>query len=244
MLTSFFLSILMSFGPGPLNDGTDAGEPTAPPSHITLNPELTATPGPQADVSGTWRITQAGAPDGSGAYTGTVTLQKLNGDVYSVKWQTSAGNYVGVGILDGANLYIGWGIDADFGVAVYTQNGGTLAGKWATSDGTGTTGTETVTLAGGNLVGTHAIVGGNPGGAGQYRGTLAIAQTGATYSFKWTTGSTQYSGVGIKVGNTLVVGWGMGANHGVVHYAFSGNAATGKWAVPGMPALATENIAR
>jgi hypothetical protein len=239
MISSILLSLLMSFGPGA--PGPDSPEvPAAPPSSIHLSEFLS----PGADIAGTWRITQAGGPDGDNSYTGTVTLQKLADYVYAVKWQTSVGSYAGVGILDGANLYVGWGIDADHGVAVYKTNGSQLEGTWAASGGASGTGTETVTLTGGNLVGNHRLLGNNPNNAGAYRGTLDISENGATYIFKWSTAGTTYAGVGIKVGNIIAVGWGMGPNHGVVHYAFSGNSAQGKWAVPGMARLATENIAR
>ncbi len=70
----------------------------------------------------------------------------------------------------------------------------------------------------------------NPGGGGGYTGVVEIAP-GAVNTVKWTLpGSPPYSGVGLQVDNVLGIGWGIGANYGVVVYKLNGGTLDGKWA--------------
>lgn len=191
---------------------------------------------------GNWKISSAKAPNGA-TYTGTVAIAPMRA-THQLSWQTSGGNYTGVGIRQGNALYAGYGINIDYGVVVYDlQADGSLSGVWATNKSGGMTGTEQV--AGGKaLNGTYAITGTNAGNNAPYKGTLTIQKTGATYRLTWKTGNVSYNGIGLLDGSKLVVGWGFGNAFGVVRYAMNGNAAQGIWAMGGGQAIGTENLAK
>jgi hypothetical protein len=224
---------------------TSCKKNTTSTENTSATPASTQAGSPDAAdaVSGAWRITQAASPNGE-AYTGTVNFRKLAENVYAVEWTTSAGNYPGVGIREGNNLFIGWGLNADHGIALYTQEGNKLVGRWTASQQNGKMGTETITLSGGGLAGRHTAKGTPPGGGSEYTFNVTVTESGPVLNFTWSGEGSQYSGVGLKVGNQVAVGWGMGPNHGLVHYTLSGNSAQGKWTIPGMNTTATENIAR
>jgi hypothetical protein len=197
--------------------------------------------GVSGQLAGKWQIAEARTYDG-GSYTGSVVFT-AKGDVLDVDWTTSAGNYPGVALVDGNNIYVGWGINAAHGVAVYDITPTQLKGVWTTR-GQAQTGTENVVLQFGKVVGTHSLTGTQPGGKGTYDGKLTIKASGSLYEVSWNVGSQSYQGIGLQVGTKLVVGWGMGDTFGVVHYAVNGSTARGQWAIPGATAPATENLRR
>jgi hypothetical protein len=84
----------------------------------------------------------------------------------------------------------------------------------------------------GNLAGTYSIAAAsNPGGGGGYKGSVTITPEGDVYKLAWAIPeSPPYSGVALLEGSTLAVGWGMGAQYGVVVYRVSGGKLTGRWA--------------
>lgn len=191
---------------------------------------------------GNWKISSAKAPNGS-AYSGSLAIAKLR-NVHQLSWQTSGGNYTGVGIAKGSALYAGYGINIDYGVVVYELKAdGSLEGIWATNKSGGMTGTEKV--AGGKaLNGTYDIAGTNAGSNSPYKGKLTIKKSGTVYSLVWQVGNSTYNGVGILDGNTLAVGWGFGAAFGVVGYHINGNSAKGIWAMGGGNATGTEDLVK
>ncbi|MBI4237777.1 MAG: fibronectin-binding protein [Deltaproteobacteria bacterium] len=94
------------------------------------------------------------------------------------------------------------------------------------------------------LAGKYAVKGTNPGGKGNYTGTVTITQKGDLYQLAWSVGTT-YTGVGIKSGNVLSVGWGTGgaAGYGVVSYTIGADGTlTGTWAGPKDTGLGTETL--
>jgi hypothetical protein len=192
-------------------------------------------------VAGTWQITEARTYEG-GSYTGSVAFT-AKGSVLDVDWKTSAGSYSGVAITEGNNIYVGWGMNVAHGVSVYDVTPTQLKGIWTTR-GQSQTGTENVVLQFGKVIGTHSLTGTQAGGKGTYEGKLTIKASGSLYEFRWNVGTQSYQGIGLQVGTKLVVGWGMGSNYGVVHYAVNGSTAKGQWAIPGATAPAIENLRR
>ncbi len=191
---------------------------------------------------GNWKISNAKAPNGS-TYTGTVAVSKLR-DIHQLSWQTSGGNYTGIGIAKGSTLYAGYGVNIDYGVVVYDLKAdGSLDGVWSTNKSGGLIGTEKV-IGGKALNGTYNITGTNEGNGSPYKGTLTIKKMGSVYALSWKVGATSYNGVGILDGNTLAVGWGFGAAFGVVSYHISGNTAKGLWAMGGGNATGTEDLSK
>ena len=49
--------------------------------------------------------------------------------------------------------------------------------------------------------GTYRVTGTNPGGQGEYTGTVSVRQTGQTYSVIWNVGGVKYTGTGLGAEN-------------------------------------------
>ena len=195
--------------------------------------------------SGTWKITNGQTLDGK-SYTGTVRIASI-GKVYELQWKTSAGNYLGLGLADGNRLCTGWG-GKNFGVVLYKINAdGTLSGRWTIPGANEAEGTEEASGGTPNeLEGEYSVKGTNPGGQGGYEGKLRIRKTGETYQLKWTLpGGQSYAGVGLRVGDSLHVGWGTGKDpYAVISYTFNGAAADGIWTIAGSEKTAKESLAK
>ncbi|MCK6586119.1 MAG: hypothetical protein HUU21_26645 [Polyangiaceae bacterium] len=203
----------------------------------------TAT-GAAGNVAGSYTITSAANPGGGGGYQGSVSITPA-GDIYKIAWTIpNSPPYSGVAILEGATLGVGWGMGAQYGVAVYTINGGKLTGRWATASSGTTAGTEVIEGPEG-LSGTYKVVSAKAPAGGSYTGTVTITPTGATHSVQWNLSNGSFSGVGIRQGNLLIVGWGeSGKGAGAVSYQVSGTSLTGVWATPGGTQLGSETITR
>ena len=206
--------------------------------------EKGASAGQAADPSGTYAVTSSTNPGGAPGYTGSIKITRA-GDVHDVTWTIpNTPPYTGVAVLSGSILGVGWGLGSRYGVAVYTVSGGHLSGRWATKGSGERAGSETLDGPAG-LSGTYKITSGAaPDGKG-YTGTVSITPTGETYAVKWALATESYGGVGIKQGDTLVVGWGdVGKDAGVVSYQVSGSVLNGKWATPGGTKLGTELLGK
>lgn len=223
-----------------------AEKPPATPSEpAPAKPAASATaePSAAAPIGGTYRITSASNPGGSGSYSGQVTITP--GAVHTLKWTISDGSsYSGVGLAFDGALGVGWGLGEKYGVAVYTINGGKLSGRWATAVTAMGVGTEELEGPEG-LDGSYTITAAKDPTGASYTGTVTIKPSGDVYSVKWTLPKESYEGVAIKQGSTLVVGWGVGGKGaGAVVYEASGANLNGKWAQPGGKALGTEVLAK
>lgn len=217
-------------------------------------PSVASNPSPSVAVPiassndplvGTWHIAQAKTTSG-GDYTGTLTIEPLK-QIYQLNWQTSIGNYPGLGFLYDDRLLVGSGTKPEaFGMAVYRiTSENTLEGKWAQPSTNGKLGTETaIPDQPGHLTGTYQINGTSPVDNSRYRGTLKVEQTGDTYQLTWTIGNDSYSGVGLRSENWLVACWGQPGSFGVIEYQVKGDRLEGRWAVPDRPQLGVENLAR
>jgi hypothetical protein len=72
-------------------------------------------------------------PDGSGQYTGQVTIESDNNGAYKFKWALGGQSYSGVGIQNGNAISVAYsGGGKDFGIVVYNirDGGNTLSGDW------------------------------------------------------------------------------------------------------------------
>jgi eukaryotic-like serine/threonine-protein kinase len=197
------------------------------------------------DLSGQYAITSASNPGGSGGYQGSVRITK-EGDIYKLVWAVdNSPPYQGVAIPMDQTLAVGWGMGARFGVAVYQVRGGKLFGRWATANSGPRSGVEELEGPEG-LQGTYRIVTGKaPEGGGSYTGTVSILPSGDTFTVTWTLPTVAYSGVGIRQGDLLIVGWGeAGQGAGVVGYQGSGSKLTGVWATPGGTVLGSEVLTK
>lgn len=221
------------------------GEEQVAPAGAAANPGGGTAAGTAAgNVAGSYTITSAANPGGGGGYQGSVAITPT-GDIYKVAWTIpNSPPYSGVAILEGSTLGVGWGMGAQYGVVVYTINGGKLSGKWATAGSGSTAGTEVIEGPEG-LSGTYKVVSAKAPAGGTYTGSVTITPTGATHSVQWNLSNGSFSGVGIRQGNLLIVGWGeAGKGAGAVSYQVSGSTLTGVWASPGGTQLGSETISR
>ena len=193
--------------------------------------------------AGRWNILEAKTLPGV-SYTGTVDVTP-RGDMFDLAWKTTGGSYAGLAFLEGNRLLAGWGPTGNFGVVVYRIHAdGSLDGRWSTPEAQGQVGTERAEQGKpGTLEGLYQVTGNNPGGKGSYKGTLSIAKNGEVYDLSWSVGAT-YAGVGLRSGDTLAVGWGIGGGFGVVEYTLAGDKAEGRWTLPKASKVGTERLGR
>ncbi len=185
------------------------------------------------DMTGNFTVAESANP-GGGSYEGQTIISR-RGDVWDVEWQLSnTPPYSGVGVRHGDVLGIGWGLGADYGVAVYDLKGTRLEGTWATKGSGDAPGTEVLEGPEG-LDGVYDIVEStSPGGGKGYSGKVEIHPHGDVFDVTWTVGKSSYSGVGIKKADLLVVGWGdAGKGAGVVLYVKGDKKLDGVWSGPG-----------
>ena len=90
-------------------------------------------------------------------------------------------------------------------------------------------------------VGKYTVSGTNPGGNGQYSGTVSVTKTGETYRVIWIVGGTQYVGTGIGDKNFLAVSYKSGNSSGLALYGATGGNWQGVWAFSGARQIGTEN---
>ncbi|MCB1164774.1 MAG: fibronectin-binding protein [Leptospiraceae bacterium] len=76
--------------------------------------------------------------------------------------------------------------------------------------------------------GEYQVQGSNPDGS-PYRGTVQITRDGDAYKFEWNIAGQQYSGVGVREGDTLTVDWGQ-QDPVVYQVQDDGNRLVGSWA--------------
>jgi|GEM_PF-1401178 len=98
-----------------------------------------------------------------------------------------------------------------------------------------------------SLEGTYAVQGTNPGGKGDYTGSVIISQTGETLKVVWNVG-TAYIGTGVLTGDVLSVAYTDENKRffGIVAYKISGDGKTleGTWASHNGKSLGTETLLR
>jgi len=93
-----------------------------------------------------------------------------------------------------------------------------------------------------DIAGVYQLKGSNPGGAGEYRGEVAVMQTGDVYQVGWTIAGTQYVGTGVLRGQTLSVIYQLqGQQAGIAVYEVQPNGdLEGVWTLLGGQVLGTE----
>ena len=188
------------------------------------------------EPSGDYNIVESSRPDGKGGYRGKVSIRE-QGPSFSVDWNLTSGEtYAGLGIRDGDVLGVGYG-DGFTGLAVYHITGGSLAAKWLLPTAP-------------QQVGEYGLVG--PASLnGVFRfsngmaGSVTIKPNGDTYSIVWALSTGTYTGVGIRLGDTLVAVSGTsGRLFGAVAYGLTGGERLqGLWTVAGESGVGTEVLA-
>ncbi|MFB2921318.1 hypothetical protein [Aerosakkonema funiforme] len=193
--------------------------------------------GPQ----GTWTITAARSSNDT-PYSGTVQILPM-GKIYSISWLTTLGDYSGLAFFEDDRLFAACGPDNTYGVSLYKINGdGTLDCRWITPSNKGAIDTEKAVGGTPNELEGSYQVRGTISNLGDYEGTLNISKLSDTYQILWSMG-VEYQGVGLRVGDWLVVGWGEG-NVYCLDYKIQGDLAQGRWAYLGKSTLGVETLQR
>jgi hypothetical protein len=196
-------------------------------------------------VEGRWEITEGKDLDGN-KYTGTVeiTARDQADQLYSLEWNTSEGEFSGLGFLQDDHLFFGWAPKGEiYGVILYRiQSDGTLEGKWTYSNTADQViGQETATKEGDDdLEGRYRVAGEDI--EGEYEGTLEIRRSGDTYQFDWSVDNQTLRGVGLRSDDWLIVGWGPQDKIGVLDYKIKEDKATGRWTILGQSELGVDKI--
>ena len=90
--------------------------------------------------------------------------------------------------------------------------------------------------------GRYTLVGTNPGGSGQYTGTVRVVAHPNVYEVNWKIGKSRYNGIGMLNGKHFSVAY-YGSNlTGIAVYTEQSDGSwKGEWAVRGSTHLGTEN---
>jgi hypothetical protein len=201
------------------------------------------------ELEGTWEITDGETPDDND-YEGTVEINAVRdtSNLYNLSWETSTGDYTGLGFLEGDRLLVGYGLNDDiYGVALYKiNNNGTLEGRWSYSEADGAVGTE-MALGGirDRLEGDYKVEGTDPGNPDStYNGLLRINKVDDVYQVSWNIEDQVLLGVGLRVDDWLIVGWGAGDSFAVMDYEIDGDKAKGRSAMSGEGDTGKEKLRR
>lgn len=198
-------------------------------------------------LEGTWRITQGRNPGSStDNYRGTVRMAAKENGVLALVWNINGtDSYAGIGFTNGRLLAAGYSNNSPFGLAIYDQKGDELVGAWTGSMTKGEIGTETLRATGAGTGIFKIVKGVEPNGA-TYTGEVMMEKKGDVYEMEWRIGESRSRGVGIRVGDTLVVGWTPGKDVGVVCYSLleGMKSMEGTWTGLGGRSLGSERLER
>ncbi|MBL8722355.1 MAG: hypothetical protein JNL79_40610 [Myxococcales bacterium] len=193
------------------------------------------------NIEGAFKVTGVGA-DG-GEYTGSATLKKIGGQMFKGTWNLGK-KFEGVCFRDGSVLSCGWSAKHDLGVMAYlVKDNGDLDGVWF-EEGNTTIGKEYLVGGNGNLLGNYTIKTGEEppkGGAKAktYSGTVKVGFHNGVYTFDWNFGGgKKLSGLGLRDGDVVSVGFNDTGNYGVLQYDIKGGAGkkttlVGRWVESG-----------
>jgi hypothetical protein len=244
-----------SGGCGAVDGRATLEAPSPPPATSSAPPGPVKVPVPESasgsgsaelSLAGTYTIVGATGPGGASTYSGTVDID-IDGELSRVRWTIpNTPPQAGVGLVerapDGDVLVVGYGAEgAGYGVVAYRVDGGTLTGRWADSRGTAP-GREELRGPDG-LSGTYQAAGTNPDGS-PYAGTVEISPAGDVFTVRWRVGSSEYSGVGFRDRNLLVVGYAtVGDRVGIAAYRAANEAVLlGRWTHAGATTVGTESL--
>ncbi len=208
---------------------------------------LAQSPGDFArSLAGKWTITASRNPGSSAsAYRGTVDIAAKDNGVVAIRWNIPGSEYAGIGFTNGKILAAGYSDGSPMGVAIYDEDGDKFVGAWTGSMTKGEIGFETLQSTGAGA-GTFKIIRGkNPDGSA-YGGEVTMLKKGDVFELTWRGNGPVSRGVGIRVGNSLVVGWTPGKSVGVVCYEVKndGTRLEGVWTGLGASKLGAETLDR
>jgi hypothetical protein len=183
-----------------------------------------------SSIAGRYGIT-GNNPDGS-SYTGTLNVTALS-SAYQLIWTVGEKLHIGIGILEGNILVVGWGSRQCGIVSYQVQSNGNLDGKWASfaQDSTGLELAVPSSLDPNNeIVSQYTATGRNPSGS-TYREKILVQDQGGLYKFLWA--DSRSTGTGIKSGNVVAVGFGSVPCNVVLYRVQEDGSLNGVWGLYG-----------
>jgi hypothetical protein len=195
-------------------------------------------------VAGDYQIIAARSPDGA-TYTGSMNVA-ARGPYYKLLWELPGRpSLSGVGIRSGPIFGVGWSNGVGYGVMVYKVLGERLAGRWVAFNSYDKLGTEDI-VGPATLNGSFKIDKAIDPASGQpYTGTVTIEPKGETFQLTWKlSNGSNLKGVGLRVGDDLVVGFSSSGKGGVSVYQVMGKELQGRWVEIGSTAVGQENVKR
>lgn len=178
-------------------------------------------------------------------YTGDVKLLTF-GKTGGIVWKLNDGSaYRGLSIRSGDVLGAAYATDTSyFGVVVYEVRGGILEGVWSDVTNAKTTGREILEGPAG-LNGDYKITTGEKlDGLTNYTGHVVIKPNGKTYLLAWLQPQPVAVGIGVLLGDRLVVAFGDKRVPGVVGYKVDGRTLEGIWSSGASKEIGTETLTR
>ena len=202
-----------------------------------------------ARLPGEYRIVHASNPGGKSGYSGRVSIRGQS-HLLSVEWTTGSGKIdkgvaipykevLGVGYGNGLARLAVYSVETDCTVGVRSVSS-TLRAKAKLWTVTEPRRVEESTLWGSALPNDTYKLSDRSGGI------VTIWPDGEIYAVRWDSPNYSYVGIGVKIGETLVVasGLGPGGNFGVVAYKIvEDRVLDGVWAIADVPGLGTEVLA-
>jgi serine/threonine protein kinase len=232
-------AVVIALGVHQQSSPSGVPSPPALPARPVVHP--IEEPPHAAPLAGSWEISSAGNPTG-GSYRGSVSIAHRAPDQYTLDWLVPGSPaYRGIGLRHGKLLGVAWGIGNDYGLVIYTVQGGRLEGRWTTATST-ELGSEVLEGPPG-LRGSYRIVDGRaPGSGARYGGSAEITPAGGIYRVVWKTGSAEYRGIGLLERDTFIVAWNPARGAGVVAYAIEQRRLVGRWSEPGSAGIGHETL--
>jgi hypothetical protein len=212
-------------------------------------PAQAEKPSEPVNVAGRWQITDAANFTGE-AYGGSIEMRVSSTGVVDLDWLDEQGNIAqtGIGLVEDGHLFAAWCATPAYGFCLYKLGpDGTMQARWTMAGAAGRLATETASGGTpGKLEGQYDIEGVPLTPGGRYKGTLAVAKRGDTYSVVWNTADGKYQGVGLRHGDYLAVAWSVerAEGYGIVDYKLEKDAAKGRWTQIGSTDLSFEILKR
>ncbi len=179
---------------------------------------------------GHWELVRGQGP-GVSDYEGQLEVAE-RGKSYLLSWDTTEGEFSGVGMSAGRRLAVGWGTGRGYGLGVFELQGdGTLTGRWTEPAAVGMQGRETwrpLAMSGG-LGGTYRVRGSLPALGGDYDGTITVDEVEGLYRLTWNVLEDSYQGIGFQRGRRLLVAWGPPEGAGLAVYRMGRRKGRGRW---------------
>jgi hypothetical protein len=205
----------------------------------------------QFSFEGTWTVVSSTLPDGQDAYTGLIEIRRER-DTFSLEWDISAGNYVGMGLVSAGHLYVSCGEQrAGLGIALVHNTHGRLAAvQWSTAEMQGGAGDgELISGNAGAYEGEHALRLRLPGGSTYGEWVLKLRRTGSLFEAVWLKRDVvHFAGLALEMPSGLALGWYPDPSQlAFMDYRFAASdpdRMTAQWALGGYTSLGTETLQR